>query len=190
MLSALRYTCEVRVVAGEARGRRLVAPDGPATRPTGDRVREAVFNALHSLDAVVGRRYLDLFAGSGALGIEALSRGADHCTFVDSSPAALRAIRANLDATGLAARAAVRQADAAAFLAGSREHFDVALLDPPYAFDGWADLLTRLPADLVVVESGHEIELPAGWDAPRTRRYGGTVVHFARRAAREHADDE
>src|SRR5258705_6256920 len=91
----------MRVVAGELRGRRLVAPAAATTRPTTDRVREAVFNALGSLDVVVGARVLDLFAGSGALGIEALSRGAAAATFVDTSPKAIETVQANLAATGL-----------------------------------------------------------------------------------------
>jgi 16S rRNA (guanine966-N2)-methyltransferase len=169
-------------VAGSARGKRLVAPDGRDTRPTSDRVREAVFNALHSLDAVVDAAMLDLFAGSGALGIEALSRGARHCTFVDTARPALQAVRANLDSTGLAERARVVAADATAFLRGNDRPFDVALLDPPYAFDEWDDLLAIVPAELVVIESGRPIVLSREWIDLRVRRYGSTVVVFARRA--------
>src|SRR5919199_2095346 len=91
----------MRVVAGTWGGRRLQAPRGDATRPTSDRVREALFSILG--DRVTGARVLDLFAGSGALGIEALSRGAVEATFVDSAPAAIRAVRANLDALGIEA---------------------------------------------------------------------------------------
>src|SRR5688500_6095905 len=105
----------MRVVGGSAGGRRLRAPAGRSTRPTADRVREAMFNSLGSLDAVVGARVLDLFAGSGALGIEALSRGAAAATFVDSDARALAVVRANLDDTGLAGATLVR-ADALAFL--------------------------------------------------------------------------
>ena len=90
----------MRVVAGEARGRRLVAPEGSKTRPTLDRVRESMFNSLGSLDAVDGARVLDLFAGSGALGIEALSRGATSCVFVDHGRDARNAISVNLETTG------------------------------------------------------------------------------------------
>ena len=91
----------MRVVAGSARGRRLQTPPGLDVRPTTDRVREATFNALGSMGVVDGARVLDLFAGSGALGIEALSRGAEHVTFVDTSPRALEAVRANLAGCGL-----------------------------------------------------------------------------------------
>src|SRR5919198_3232221 len=105
----------MRVIAGQWGGRRLQAPAGAATRPTSDRVREALFSVLG--DRVGGARVLDLFAGSGALGIEALSRGAAEATFVDSAPAAIRAVKANLEALGAAAE--VRRADARAFLRGA-----------------------------------------------------------------------
>ncbi len=168
----------MRVVAGTAKGRRLVAPAGRDTRPTSDRVRESIFNALHSLDAIRDATVVDLFAGSGALGIEALSRGAAHCTFVESAPDALVAIRQNLDSAGLAPRATVEARTVDAYLAGRPEPVDLALCDPPYAFTEWAELLARLPAGLVVCESDRPIDLGAGWDAARTRRYGGTVVTF------------
>jgi 16S rRNA (guanine966-N2)-methyltransferase len=172
----------MRVVAGEARGRSLVAPPGVDTRPTTDRVRESIFNALRSIDAIDAATVLDLFAGSGALGIEALSRGAAHCTFVDTSPQAIKTIQANLASTRLADRARVVHADAFAFLAGTEGQFDLALLDPPYAFERWDALLAKLPAELAVIESGDEVDLPEDWGVVRIRRYGGTVVAFARRA--------
>ena len=102
----------MRIVSGVARGRRLLTPQGREVRPTSDRVREATFNALVSMDAVAGSHVLDLFAGSGAMGIEALSRGADRATFVDASPAAISAVRENLAATGLSGRATVVRGDA------------------------------------------------------------------------------
>src|SRR5438093_104252 len=101
----------MRVVAGTARGRRLQAPPGRDVRPTSDRVREAVFSSLASLDVIEGATVADLFAGSGAMGVEALSRGAASATFVDSSAAAVAAIRANLADTGLAGTATVVRAD-------------------------------------------------------------------------------
>jgi 16S rRNA (guanine966-N2)-methyltransferase len=173
----------VRVVAGVARGRRLVAPDGTDTRPTSDRVRESVFNALASRGAVTGATVLDLFAGSGALGIEALSRGATRCTFVERARPALRALRDNLRSTGLEERAQVVAADAATFLRTCNDRYDLALLDPPYAYDEWTELLDTLPAQLAVIESDRAIPLVDGWVEMRTARYGGTVVLFARRAA-------
>ena len=175
-----RYVRVVRVVAGIARGRRLDAPPGSATRPTADRVREATFNALGSLGALEGATVLDLFAGSGALGIEALSRGAVAATFVDDDPKALAVVRRNLDATGLAARATVVRGDALRFAAG---RVDLALLDPPYAFDddAWSRLLGALDADIAVIESDRDVPVPAPWRVLRAKRYGGTVVAIVQR---------
>ena len=182
----------MRVVAGAARGRRLVTPPGRDVRPTLDRVRESVFNALGSLDAVRGATVVDLFAGSGALGIEALSRGAAHATFVDSSPRSIEAVRANLDTTGLAAAATVVRRDAFDVLAAGAGAFgrsvDLVLADPPYEFDRWAELLVALAPALaadavVVVESDRELSdevgdalAELGGGILRERRYGGTVV--------------
>jgi 16S rRNA (guanine966-N2)-methyltransferase len=177
----------VRVISGTARGRRLVAPEGTTTRPTSDRVREATFNALGSLGAVVGARVLDLFAGSGALGIEALSRGATSATFVDRDRAAVRAIEANLAACDLADRAEVVAMPVDRFLAGAGRRpglaWDLALVDPPYdtSPDAWLDLLDLLPVDLAVLEAGHAVEPPFGWEVLRARRYGHTHVVIAER---------
>jgi 16S rRNA (guanine966-N2)-methyltransferase len=117
----------VRVVAGEFKGRRLQAPRGARTRPTADRVREALFSMLGD---VSGARVLDLYAGSGALGIEALSRGAESAVFVERDRAALAALERNLEATG--ARGQVRRQDVARFLARSEGTFDLVFCDPPY----------------------------------------------------------
>jgi 16S rRNA (guanine966-N2)-methyltransferase len=168
----------MRVVAGSARGRRLVAPPGDRTRPTTDRVREAVFNALWSRGLVEDATVVDLFAGSGALGIEALSRGAARATFVDSDPAARRAIGENLRVTGLADRAEVVGTPVERFLAGWKDPSDLGFCDPPYAFDGWAGLLAARPAAFLVVESGGPIAVPDGWDLDRESRYGATWVGF------------
>ena len=171
----------MRVVAGSARGRPLVAPPGDRTRPTTDRVREAIFNALWSRGVLDGAVAVDLFAGSGALGVEALSRGASHVTFVDDDRGALRAVRRNLDACGVADRATVVADRAERWLAALApgRRFDLAFCDPPYAYDGWAGLLTALPAALVVVESDGPVGLPDGWTLDREARYGGTWVGFA-----------
>ncbi len=166
----------MRVVAGVARGRRLVAPAGTEVRPTGDRVREAVFNALGSMDALHGARVLDLFAGSGALGIEALSRGAAHATFVDSSRASLDAVRANLATCGVEDRATVVRAEALAWARSQTGAFDLALLDPPYDYDAWPELLDALDASVLVVESDRDIDPGEGREVLRHRRYGSTVV--------------
>jgi 16S rRNA (guanine966-N2)-methyltransferase len=169
----------MRVIAGVARGRRLIAPEGDDTRPTGDRVREATFNALHSLGALDGATAVDLFAGSGALGIEALSRGAGHVTFADTDRRAIRAIEVNLTATGLGDRATVYPEAAERVVRRARDlgqRWDLALLDPPYVFDGWDELLGTLPADMAVIESDRVIAPPIGWRVVRERRYGTTLV--------------
>ena len=170
------------MVAGTARGRRLHAPAGRSTRPTSDRVREATFNALGSLGVLGGAEVLDLFAGSGALGIEALSRGATRATFVDDDPRALDAVRANLAAAGLAGASRVEQCDALAYLARRPGPFDVALLDPPYRFpdESWARLLDALDVNVAVCESDRSVAVGPAWELLRTKRYGTTVVVLAR----------
>jgi 16S rRNA (guanine966-N2)-methyltransferase len=182
----------VRVVGGTARGRPLVAPPGRQTRPTTDRVREAVFNALWSRGAVEDARVLDLFAGSGALGIEALSRGAAHATFVDADRAARAAVRRNLEVCGFADRADVVTEQARRFLErsverGDADAFDLVFADPPYAYDDedWGRLLGALGdrKAFVVAETGAPIDLPPAWEAVRASRYGSTWVTFLERAA-------
>ncbi|HUI03489.1 MAG TPA: 16S rRNA (guanine(966)-N(2))-methyltransferase RsmD [Acidimicrobiales bacterium] len=169
----------MRVIAGSCRGRPLRAPAGGATRPTGDRVREAVFDILGSLVDLEGAAVADLFAGSGALGIEALSRGAASCTFVDDAPAALAVVRENLAALGLAGRSVVVRRDVLAFLEGEHR-FDLSLCDPPYEFTAWEVLLGRLSAPLAVLESRRPVTAPAGWEVIRHKRYGGTLVTVVR----------
>jgi 16S rRNA (guanine966-N2)-methyltransferase len=141
-----------------------------------------MFNALASLDVLRDAAVLDLFAGSGALGIEALSRGASRCTFVETSGPALRALRANLAALDLDERAEVVPADGLRYVARAGTTFDLALVDPPYTFDRWSDLLDMLDADLVVAEAGHPVDASPGWLTVRERAYGGTVVTFLRPA--------
>ena len=175
----------IRVVAGSAKGRRLAAPAGLLTRPTPNRVREAVFNSLYSLDAITDARVLDLFAGTGALGIEALSRGAAEAVFVEHDQAVADVLRSNLEATGLADAAAVMVVDAGAALEElAPRRFDVALVDPPYAFDSWPELLSRVPAELVVAESDRPVDVGPRFAIHHRRRHGGTVVTFAQAATR------
>ena len=171
----------MRIVAGELRGRRLVAPQGNATRPTTDRVREAVFNALGSLDAVIDARVADLYAGSGALGFEVLSRGAAHCTFVERDPTALSAIEENRAALGLRDRTRIKNGDPITMAATIDA--DVVFADPPYGFDDWPRLLTALTTgvELVVAEAAAEVPAPAGWATTRAKRYGRTWVTFLER---------
>lgn len=147
-------------------------------------MREAIFNVLGSLADLEGARVADLFAGSGAMGIEALSRGAGSAVFVDRSPAALKAVRSNLVAAGLDdARATIVRADVLSWLSGrsgSRTravgHFDLVLCDPPYDFASWDLLLGEVDADIAVLESNRQLEVPEGWNVIRLKRYGGTLV--------------
>lgn len=171
----------MRVVAGELRGRLFDAPPGNDTRPTTDKVREAVFNALGSLDLIRDAAIADLFAGSGGLGIEALSRGAAHVTFVERDRAALRTLRSNLQSLGLEAASKVVPGDSLAMVAGL--DVDVVLADPPYEFDRWADLLAATRAHFVVAEAGRALDdlVAHGWEAMRTKRYGRTWVTFFQR---------
>lgn len=161
----------IRVIAGAAKGRRLEAPAWEGLRPTSDRLRETLFNILAA--RIEGARVLDGYAGTGALGIEALSRGAAHATFVESDRAALAALRANLATTGFEAWATVRVGDATRV---DLPPVDVAFADPPYAFTGWPALLARIHADLLVIESDREIDVPGGWRVLRSKKYGTTVV--------------
>lgn len=174
----------MRVVGGSLSGRRLMAPTpgkGPeVTRPTTDKVREALFNALTSRDAVADRAVLDLFAGSGALGIEALSRGARQCTFVERDRRAVDALRKNLHHLDLTDRATVVMGDVMSQLERLGP-VDLVLADPPYAFDRWDDLLAGIDAPLVVAESDHEVSAPTGWSVGRSRRYGRTWVTWLER---------
>ena len=175
----------MRVVAGTAGGRRLTAPAGSSTRPTTDRVREAVFNALGSIGAIDDAVVLDGFAGSGALGIEALSRGAATCTFVERDRSARVVVEGNLTATGLDDRARVIGGDVHEHLALTRERFDLVLLDPPHAAADWERLLGLVagrlaPDGVVVAESDRAVVGPddPAWLVAREKRYGGTVVQM------------
>lgn len=168
----------MRVVAGSVGGRRINAAGAAAIRPTSDRVREAMFNSLYSLGAIADAVVVDLFAGSGALGIEALSRGARQVVFVENDRLALEVLRNNLDSLGLADKATVVPADATIFLACA-EPYDLLLIDPPYDFDGWPSLLADAQDAVVVIESNRAVEVPESWKIHRLRRYGGTVITLA-----------
>ena len=170
---------EVRVVAGDLRGRRIEAPVTEATRPTTDKVREAVFNALGSLGVVDGARVLDLFAGTGAMGIEALSRGASECVFVEKDRDALRILKTNIDQLGLTNRSLIVAGDAETVGAQQR-NIDLVIADPPYGYNDWARLVDGVTADLVVLESDRPIGDIAGWETVREKKYGRTFVSFLR----------
>ncbi len=171
------------MIAGSRRGAKLVAPRGRETRPTGDRVREALFSILATVD---GARVLDLFAGSGALAIEALSRGAAEATLIDSSPDAIAAIRRNLGALGLSAD--VRRMGALEFLQRARtatRQYDLVFVDPPYRqASGLGPQLTGALASLlapearVVAESDRRAPLHLELPLLDERRYGDTLIRI------------
>jgi 16S rRNA (guanine966-N2)-methyltransferase len=179
----------VRVVGGRLGGRRLRAVPGRETRPTSDRVREALFGILG--ERVAGARVLDLFAGTGALAIEALSRGASSAVLVEQAAPAVAVIRANLDALDLNQTVKVRRTRAEVYLRAQRDGpFDLVLLDPPYGAPVGlvAGLLARLagtalaPGAVVVVEAAARAEAPpwpAGLVGEPPRRYGDTALHLA-----------
>ncbi len=181
----------LRIVGGEAGGRRIRVPRAAALRPTAGRVRGALFDILG--ERVHGADVLDLFAGSGGLGLEALSRGARSCLFVDRDAACVAAVRANAAALGFAGRAEARRGDALAVaraLAAEGRSFDLVLLDPPYRAAPWAEILGLLgggllrPGGTAVAEHAATESLPAvpGLAAADRRRYGDTVLTFLARA--------
>jgi 16S rRNA (guanine966-N2)-methyltransferase len=179
-----------RIIAGAARGRRLLTPAGSGTRPTSDRVREAMFSALESeLGAFAGLRVLDLYAGSGGLGLEALSRGAGHVLLVEADARAVRTIRSNISAVGLPGARVVQSSVLRALAATPPEPYGLVLADPPYATPGEEiePVLARLvqgwiaPRATVVVERSTRdapLTWPAGLDGQRTRRYGETMLWY------------
>jgi 16S rRNA (guanine966-N2)-methyltransferase len=187
----------MRIVAGAFRGQQLVAPKGQSTRPTGDKTRQAAFNVLEHAawsPGLAGRRVIDLFAGSGALGFEALSRGAAFCLFVETDEAARGAIRHNIEALDLFGRTRVHRRDATALgprPAGDGAAFDIAFLDPPYghglakrALAGLAAGGWLAPDAIAVVERGAgEGGLEAsGYDFLDARTWGAARVDFLRRS--------
>lgn len=170
----------MRIIAGEWRGRRLVAPEGRQTRPTADRARETLFSMLASrVGSFEGLRVADLYAGSGALGFEALSRGAEHATFVETDRAALKAIEANSKALGATSRIAVRAMSAATLPAG--QPFDLLFADPPYeagsgtaVADAVAKSCWLAPGGWMAVEThrGDAVAPPEGWEVDAARDVG------------------
>jgi 16S rRNA (guanine966-N2)-methyltransferase len=180
----------MRIVGGEFRGRPLAAPHGNAIRPTTDRAREALFNVLaHGYpDKLAGARVLDLFAGTGALGLEAISRGASHCLFIEESAEGRGLIRENVEALGLQGRTKIFRRDATALgSAGTIQPFDLVLADPPYgrglgekalesaARGGWLN-----PGALCVVEERADAPFGIGnaFVLAQTRNYGDTILRF------------
>lgn len=170
----------MRIVAGELRGRKISAPDGNITRPTTDMAREAIFNSLGSHYDLTGARLVDCFAGSGALGIEALSRGAEHVTFIERDRAALSCLQQNIADLNLTTRCTVLRGEVLTQVAQCR-NITLALADPPYEFASWPDFLAVVPCDIVVAEAQAAVPAPLGWESLREKRYGRTHVTFLRR---------
>lgn len=181
----------MRIITGSARGRRLETLSGEETRPTSEKVKEALFSAIQF--DIEGRRVLDLFAGSGQLGIEALSRGASGCVFVDRNPAAVEVIRRNLKAAGLSEASQAVAQDAASFLVRPGDSFDLAFLDPPYGANLLEDTLARVAphmnrGGLIVCESDAGQEMPervGDFVLARTYRYGRVHIWLYRWEAAE-----
>jgi 16S rRNA (guanine966-N2)-methyltransferase len=182
-----------RVIAGEAGGRRLAVPDGRNTRPTSDRAREGLFATIVSLTGSLdGARVLDLYAGSGAVGLEALSRGAGHVLLVESGARAARVIRDNVEAIGLPGAEVVTDRVERVLARGPAEKYDVVFADPPYALPGdeVSAMLQALetngwlaPGALVIVERATRsgpVSWPAGLEPDRARRYGEATFWYAR----------
>lgn len=174
----------MRVITGSARGRRLKTLEGLETRPTAERVKEGVFNILQF--QLADSRVLDLFAGTGQMGIEALSRGAERAVFVDSRRQAAALVRENLAATGLGDRASVVCGEALAYLRSVRERFDVIFIDPPYAAELWESALSAISQFDILSDHGIIVcESPAQREMPervgrcvqyRTYRYGTVKI--------------
>lgn len=181
-----------RIIAGAAGGRRLAVPPGAGTRPTSDRAREGLFSTLEALRGpLAGARLLDLYAGSGALGFEALSRGAAAVTLVEAHPRALAALRANAAALGLPGATVVADRVERWVAGAASTAYDVVLADPPYPLDAGelaavlSTLATRglvTAAGLVAVERGSRDAFgwPPGWSALRARRYGAATLWYGR----------
>jgi 16S rRNA (guanine966-N2)-methyltransferase len=189
-----------RVIAGEAGGRRLVVPAGRDTRPTSDRAREGLFATIASMvGSLDGARVLDLYAGSGAVGLEALSRGAGHALLVESGARAGRVIRANIEAIGLPGAELVTDRVERVLARGPGQGpYDVVFADPPYALpaEEVTGMLTELadrgwlaPGALVVLERATRsgpVSWPAGFTADRARRYGEATFWYARAPDQRH----
>jgi 16S rRNA (guanine966-N2)-methyltransferase len=181
----------MRIIAGQWRGRALLAPPGESTRPTSDRAREGLFSMLASrLGSFEGLRVADLFAGTGALGLEALSRGAGHCTFVERDRSALAAIERNIAKLGAEGRSEVRPG-AVERAARPREPFDLILMDPPYGQGLEQAALERIERDSWLAEGGwisiekgpEALAIPEGLEIEAERRFGKARLLLLRRAA-------
>lgn len=171
----------MRVIAGSARGRSLLAPEGSDTRPITDRAKEGIFNMLGPIIELADCRVLDLYAGSGSFGIECLSRGAGHATFVERSRLAAATIQRNLDTLGFADQATVLTSTVETALR-TVSPVELAFCDPPYADDVWAELLPLIPAEILVGHASFDIPLSPEWVELRRRTYGRARIVIAETA--------
>ena len=171
----------LKVITGSVKGKNLKSLEGDATRPTSERIKEAMFSSIQF--DIEGRRVLDLFAGSGQLGIEALSRGAEKCVFTDASQNVIDVVKRNVKKTGFDAQAVICRTDYASFLKGTKETFDIAFIDPPYMKGLTVDALelTSLKMSdygIIVVEHPGEVILPNevnGFKQAKTYKYGKLI---------------
>ena len=184
----------MRIISGTKRGKNLISPEGTEVRPTTNMVKESVFNILQF--GIEGRRFLDLFSGSGQMGLEALSRGAKEAVFVDSSRDSIRVTEKNIAATGFADRSRAVCADFAGYLRSERGTFDVAFIDPPYR-EGLMEQALELtagrmaPGGVILCEHGSREQLPeraGGFVKHKVYRYGKTSVTAYRAGEREDED--
>jgi 16S rRNA (guanine966-N2)-methyltransferase len=174
----------MRVISGSAKGRKLVVPSGDHVRPTKDRVKEAIFNSLHSYGLVESRSFLDLFSGTGSLGIEALSRGAKSVVFIDHHAEAINCIILNVEKLNYGSTSKILKTDALSFLERD-DYFDVALLDPPYKYEHWGTLLKRVNAHSIVIESSEQVTLESDWEIIKSQKYGQTNLLIASRQRKD-----
>ena len=179
----------MRIITGTSRGTRLESLPGNDTRPTSERVKEAIFSSLQF--DLQGRRVLDLFAGSGQMGLEALSRGADTCMFIDASREAMAYIKKNAEKTRLFDRSKFLVSDFRTYIGKATGQFDLVFIDPPYALSVVGDAIRRLiekdllaPDAIIVAESGNDDifggEIPAGIQVVKSARYSISYVHILR----------
>ena len=183
----------MRVITGTARGHKLLTPEGLDTRPTTDKVKEAVCSALQFV--FPGAKVLDLFAGSGQMGIEALSRGASGAVFIDADPRALACIKQNVKACGFAERSAVLRSDAVSYLQRTTERFDIAFLDPPYRHDILPQILPLLAEKMqkngiIVCEHEPECKLSERilyFDLQKQKKYGKIIISIYRNLSEDEA---
>ena len=183
----------MRVITGTARGHKLLTPEGLDTRPTTDKVKEAVCSALQF--DFPGAKVLDLFAGSGQMGIEALSRGASGAVFIDADPRALACIKQNVKACGFAERSSVLRSDAVSYLQRTTERFDIAFLDPPYRHDILQQILPLLAEKMqkngiIVCEHEPECKLSERilyFDLQKQKKYGKIIISIYRNLSEDEA---